>query len=140
MMTDPNKMTAEQLNVTVAEEVMEWKGAVHVGLDGSERYLLHEGKNVQGRHFSPATDISAAWEVLQWVRGQDAEVQHQFHMAMARLVDKWRNERSAGLGVDEYGDLLRTSLGKWLLLYADIPAAICLAAVKAVRAMKDRTP
>lgn len=82
----------------------------------------------------PSTDWSAAGEVIHWLREQTADIQQEFYDGLASQWRQWCSEQETeAMTEDEWADIhLLTGTSRWFILYADIPLAICLAALKAV--------
>jgi hypothetical protein len=154
-MSDIDTMEAGwELDVVVAVEVEKWKWMRYFDLDyqspdgplrrtlvdPSERwleppeYVECDLTDSRQRELSPSyhgpawsCDIAAAWELVQWVRQQDEATRGMFHHALIGQRDQW-----------DYTQTIRKSVAYWLMLNADLPLAICRAALKAVRAGKGK--
>ena len=138
-MTNPNDMEAgPEMDAAIAVEVMggqleEADGGLHVRMPTGERRAIIHHRYWSVKWFKPSTDIAAAHKVVEWVREQDEDFQHTFYEALAWQWSEWCGDDP----VEDNMRMLETSTGLWLALHADIPLAICRAALTAVRARKE---
>ena len=86
-----------------------------------------------------STDWAAAGEVLAWLRQQDADTQQRFYDGLAAQWRQWAAaQETEGMTEEEWCDIhLLTGTSRWFILYADIPLAISLAALEAVKQNQD---
>ncbi len=83
------------------------------------------------KNWRPDEDITAAWEVVEWMREQGGILQQRFYGSLIRQVKEWSKANpSVFLLID-------TPPGWWLLFYADAPLAICRAALAATETGVD---
>ena len=87
-----------------------------------------------------SSDWSAAGEVFLWVRQQDKDMQQRFYDGLAAQWRQWcSTQETEGMTEDEWAEIhLITGTSRWFILYADIPLAISLAALEAVKQVKQQ--
>ncbi|MGC4378284.1 hypothetical protein WD019_15350 [Fictibacillus sp. Mic-4] len=105
----------KELDALIAEKVMGWKVAYYPTIDIFEAYDEERNPIILGKHFSPSTNISDAWLVVEWLESNIGGISLESHCDERRYSFRVFNGTH------------------WIVARAETaPLAICLAALKCV--------